>query len=174
MKPTYAFWIFGPLLVPGLVMFCPAEEEAVLESEVAAIGANPGRRLTTAVLQSPLVFQSSQADNSSNAPFISRGPGYNLVLGASEALLMLNKGSAKPQIETPTGFLPETFSARGNEGEEVSVLRIRFVGANPATRLSGGRILPSKSSRSCLRRRPAQTCRPSGRRPSLVTLRHEI
>src|SRR5207247_5334802 len=73
----------------------------------------------------PLYFEANRGQTDRRVKFLNRGRGYSLFLTPAEAVLVL--------------------SPRPTEGEgkgEGAVLRMRFVGANPKTRVDGLEKLP--------------------------------
>ena len=81
----------------------------------------------------PLRFEANQGQTDSRVQFLSRGSGYTLFLTPTEAVLTLRQGKE-------TGV-------RSQESEDDSaVLRMKLVGANPASRATGLVEMPGKSN----------------------------
>jgi hypothetical protein len=108
--------------------------------------------------QSSLAFEANQGQTDSRVKFLSRGVGYALFLTANEAVVVLRKPTvergqypAKRDAGFTTGT--PTLDARGRTAEpptpnpdsqSFGVMRMRFVGANPAPRIAGSEQLPGK------------------------------
>ena len=75
----------------------------------------------------PLSFEINKGQADRAVKFLSHGPGYDLFLTAKEAVL----GLRKPQTEA-------------KNAREVSVLRLKMIGANAAARVEGRDELPGK------------------------------
>ena len=97
----------------------------------------PGSTIRNAFLEvygkSPLVFEANQGQADSRVKFLTKGFGYSIFLTANEAVLVLRRPG--DDIPTPNA-LPQT--------ESLSVLRMRFVGANRSPRIFGAKQLPGK------------------------------
>ena len=96
----------------------------------------------------PMSFEANRGQTDARVKFLSRGNGYDLFLASTQAVLALRAPVAKPQIDSqglarnPRAESP-ALSGRGNPSD---ILRIRFVGANAAARLSGFDELPGKNN----------------------------
>ncbi len=80
----------------------------------------------------PLSFQENKGPVHDSVRYLSRGPGYTLLLSSTEAVLTLQRGSVKP----PGRLEPV-------EGEQI---RIRCLGTNPEAKITGTDELPGKSN----------------------------
>jgi uncharacterized repeat protein (TIGR01451 family) len=78
--------------------------------------------------QLPIIFEPNQGQADSRAKFLASGPGYNLFLTTSGAVLALRTAHASGQ------------------GTSERFVSMKLVGANPATALSGADPLPGKSN----------------------------
>ena len=76
--------------------------------------------------QLPMAFEPNQGQADEKVRFISRGSGYTLFLTSEEAVLLLRR--------------PSTDEA------QAGVVRMRFVGADPESTITGRRELPGKSN----------------------------
>jgi uncharacterized repeat protein (TIGR01451 family) len=120
-------------------------------------------RLVRNMLQSPMNFEENQGQSDKRVKFLSRGSGYTLFLTSSEAVLALNPANARlakgqsapsgfgsnPANPLAVGYLDRT-PRPGNAvpvpvGRE-DVLRMRLVGANSQSRISGVDETPAKSN----------------------------
>jgi hypothetical protein len=81
-------------------------------------------RLRETYGQLPLSFEANRGQADPRIKFLSRGPGYNLLLTADEAMLQLSKE------------VPAARARKAGNGKS-SVLRMKFTGADPAPRVSG-------------------------------------
>jgi len=80
----------------------------------------------------PLRFEANQGQADSRVRFLAQGPGYTLFLTSSEAVLAL----AAPSHAGKTSA----------HREDSSTMAMRFVGANPESRISGLEELDGKSN----------------------------
>jgi hypothetical protein len=81
--------------------------------------------------QIPLSFEANQGQTDAQVQFLSRGSGYALFLTPSEAVLRLHRNSGK--VETASDTMPD-------------VVRMQFIGGNPAPAVAGLDELPGKSN----------------------------
>ncbi len=82
----------------------------------------------------PLQFEANQGQTNERVKFISRGAGYSLFLTDGEAVMVLSpNASAKTQ-------------GRRKANLKASVLRMKFVGAQPAPEVTGVDLLPGRSN----------------------------
>ena len=91
----------------------------------------------------PLSFEANQGQTDGRVKFLSRGSGYSLFLTPTEAVLSLKSSKSKVQspkseLRTPDSGLPTPNSS--------AVLRMKFVGANPAPQVVGVDELPGKNN----------------------------
>src|SRR2546428_11328554 len=89
----------------------------------------------------PLSFEANQGQTEPQVKFLSRGRGYTLFLTHTEAVLTLTKADAhaKRQISGDATLVEP-------EKRAGTVLRMKFVGANPAPAVAGVGELPGKSN----------------------------
>src|SRR3989475_3703491 len=90
----------------------------------------------------PLSFEANDGQADPQVKFLSRGRGYTLFLTSTEAVLVLREGES---VRSVAGGPP---AAKREKGKALrgTVLRIRFVGANPVPAVAGVGELPGKSS----------------------------
>src|SRR3989442_4986804 len=90
----------------------------------------------------PLSFEANQGQTEPQVKFLSRGRGYTLFLTSTEAVLALREGASARNV------VDGSPAAKRERGEALrgTVLRMRFVGANPAPAVAGVGELPGKSS----------------------------
>ena len=79
-----------------------------------------------------LHFEANLGQTDKTIQYLSRGPGYRLYLTTNEAVLALKNNRDKRSALTRSSLKPQTQDKTGT-----SVLRMKFSGANPKTRLSG-------------------------------------
>jgi hypothetical protein len=79
----------------------------------------------------PLSFEANQGQTDGQVKFLSRGSGYNLFLTSTEAVLALSTPAGKPSVDEP-------MSTSG------TVVRMKLIGGNPASRITGLQELPGK------------------------------
>ena len=81
----------------------------------------------------PLSFEANKGQSDQSVKFLSHGPGYELFLTATDAVLTLRK----PQTA-------RTDNKSEAEVREGSVIRLRMIGANPTPQIEGQDELPGK------------------------------
>lgn len=89
----------------------------------------------------PLYFEANQGPTDERVKFISRGRGYALFLASTEAALLLH--NPKPQL---SGISQDRKSNVEAQDNEQTVIRMKFLGANPEPRIIGLEELPGKSN----------------------------
>jgi hypothetical protein len=92
-----AIALTGALVIGASAAIAPAAEEVVT---VALPGLAP--RVDSAFSRQRLVFEPNLGQTDAEVQFLARGPGYQLFLTATEAVMVLNPGSDSP--DTPPGF----------------------------------------------------------------------
>ena len=90
----------------------------------------------------PLSFEANDGQADPQVKFLSRGRGYTLFLTSTEAVLVLREGGSARNV---AGGPPAAKRERG-KALRGTVVRIRFVGANPVPAVAGVGELPGKSS----------------------------
>lgn len=84
----------------------------------------------------PLSFEHNQGQTDGQVVFLSRGPGYNLFLTATEAVLVL-RGAGASNSASDTEVRADT---------QVTAVRMRLVGASRAPRVQGLDPLPGRTN----------------------------
>jgi hypothetical protein len=95
----------------------------------------------------PLQFEANRGQTDDQVKFLWRGPARSLFLTASEAVLVSTNRA--PHTPRATSGIRRTAAADGPAIPDVpaqSVLRIAYVGANPAPRIVGSQELPGKAN----------------------------
>ena len=92
----------------------------------------------------PLSFEINQGQTDQSVKFLSHGPGYDLFLTATDAVLTLRKPHAPAIDKFKRPAQPNTDSDAGVR--EGSVLRLKMIGANPAPRVEGQEELVGKAN----------------------------
>lgn len=123
---------------------------------VNQVGARPHIDLNYGKLR--LSFEPNRGQADKRVRFLSRGPGYSLFLTPTEAFLALQRPGKKrldraiPRAVgnlTPPAVAKSAFrglAARAAEGPEVSILRVRLVGANRNPQIDGIEPLPGRAN----------------------------
>ena len=92
----------------------------------------------------PLTFESNQGQSDKQVKFLSRGEGYTLFLTANEAVLSLRRAPVRNADRMSFASLkPEDFKPTNQNS---AVLRMKLVGANPSSNISGVEEQPGKSN----------------------------
>jgi hypothetical protein len=116
------------VLLPFLVGFaCP-------------VAAAAEARVSEAYGKLPLHFEANRGQTHEDVRFLARGPGYNLFLTPTEAVLTLMKQEAPARRPAAHDKSKPRTPATG------TVLRITFAGANPDLRVTGLEELPGKAN----------------------------
>ena len=97
-------------------------------------------RLHEAYGKLPLSFEANRGQTDPQVKFLSRGPHHTLFLTSDEAVMVFTKPELSAK-NTPAEVKPAK-----RERATQAVLRIRFVGANPKTRVQGQEELPGKAN----------------------------
>ena len=167
---------FAPIFILGLLAIVAAEiisrealsnffQPSSLAAQLSdgAIRSNeqskePNAKASTRIGQSygklPMRFESHYDQNNSRVKFIVRGSGYSLFLTDNEAVMRLRKKSAgSPNEDLGSGSteftIPNSASLKPKlefQNTQTATLRMKLVGANRDSRVSGDERLQSKSS----------------------------
>jgi hypothetical protein len=89
--------------------------------------------------QLPLAFEANQGQTDKNVRFISRGSGYGVFLTPTELVLKL-----RPPAKQITKREDREVNTPASRSTKSTVLRFKFVGANPAPQIDGLEELPGK------------------------------
>lgn len=131
-----AFIIMAVLIVPAWAVIDPGETRP-------ALAAKSGRTAAIKADQSfghqRLCFEANHGQTDSRVKFLSRGQGYTLFLTPAEAVLALRRNQPGPDISSELTAKPQQ-----PVKSKSAVLRMRLVGANPSSHLTGLEELPGK------------------------------
>src|SRR2546421_5779424 len=89
-----------------------------------------------------LAFEINQGQTDSSVKFLSRGTGYSLFLTTDEAVVALRRATVDARSRTAESSTPNATP----DAQSFAVMRMRFVGANPAPRIEGSRQLSSRTN----------------------------
>src|SRR3989454_7864660 len=142
MNPTRGIMLAG---VKGMIL--------LLALALVSCAPAPATRASTAIPQAskpqvlaaygklPLSFEANQGQTDPKAKFLSRGRGYTLFLTSTEAVLTLTKADAhaKRRISGEARLVEP-------EKRAGTVLRMKFLGANPTPRVTGVEELRGRSN----------------------------
>jgi hypothetical protein len=119
-----------------LVHSAPAEP-ADLQPGLSVPGTSTSAAIADSYGKLPLRFEANEGQTDPQVKFLSRGPGYDLFLTATTAVLTLRKSQSPP---------PDNLGAPApaKDSPSVSVLRLKMIGANPEARVAGQDELPGK------------------------------
>jgi hypothetical protein len=90
----------------------------------------------------PLGFEANQGQTDSKVKFLSRGNGHSFFLTSTEAVLALGRPTADKTLKE--SLLART--AVKHRRAKAAILRMKFVGANPAPQVVGVNELPGKTN----------------------------
>ena len=131
------------LLVMTFVVLVAANKEdrrAAIATSAEAIESSAGATVKTKFAERfgmlPLSFERNAGQSDEAVKFLSRGPGYELFLTATEAVLTLQKPHA-PQFDEFKRPLPPGKTTPEANVREGSVLRLKMIGANPSPQVEG-------------------------------------
>jgi hypothetical protein len=106
-------------------------------------------RVTQSYGKLPLSFEVNEGQVDKQVSFLSRGSGYELFLTSNEAVLSLNVPAAQER-GTESSTLPITGYKNAQADlpshTKHDILRMKLVGADPSTRVTGLEELPGKSN----------------------------
>jgi hypothetical protein len=92
----------------------------------------------------PLAFEANQGQTDPQVKYLSRGAGYSLFLTSHEAVLALHEASR--QEPALSGLKARTSPGKGSRESKSAVLRLKLVGSNAKTEVTGQDELPGKSN----------------------------
>ena len=132
--PALSFLVLAAGAFPGM---SPSGEAAATPKPL--LSACPGEpRLRQAYLSLPLVFELHQSQRHPEIKFVSRGSGYTLFLGSTEAMLALRTAPG----DAPGRDRRWVSRTRVQDGEHsethptrTSVVRMKFLGADSAAEI---------------------------------------
>src|SRR2546426_1112502 len=144
MNPTRRIMLAGMkgmilLLVLALASCAPAPVPATRTSPEIPQATKQQVLVTYGKL--PLIFEANQGQTDPQVKFLSRGSGYTLFLTPTEAVLTLTKADAQAKRR----FSGETSLAEP-EKQAATVLRMKFLDANLAPRVTGVEELRGRSN----------------------------
>ncbi|UFP92726.1 beta strand repeat-containing protein [Gloeobacter morelensis] len=86
----------------------------------------------------PMRFEPNVGQTDSRVQYVSRGPGYSLLLGPTEAVMLLGTP------DRSKSKLRSSMTAAERSEPKTAAIRMNLVGANPKARLAGKDVLPGK------------------------------
>jgi photosystem II stability/assembly factor-like uncharacterized protein len=89
----------------------------------------------------PLRFEPNQGQSDAQVKFLSRGPGYDLFLTSTGAVLTLRKPQLRSDKAKQSGLNPDVLTPAK---DQAAVLRLKMIGANPSAQVAGHDQLPGK------------------------------
>ena len=131
--------------LPGLITLIVASgiQAATLPTSTEPNTASKARLVET-YGKLPLTFEPNQGQTDKQVNFLSRGPGYNVFLTPTEAVLALRHSKAE-ELTTPVPSVQGRDKGKAAEkSEQLSILRMQVVGADPKSLVSGLERLPGK------------------------------
>src|SRR2546427_6820984 len=143
MNPTRRIMLAG---MKGMIL--------LLALAVASCAPAPATRTSTTIPQAtkqqvlvaygklPLIFEANQGQTDPQVKFLSRGSGYTLFLTPTEAVLALREGASARNV------VDGSPAAKRERGQPLqgTVLRMKLLGANPMSRVTGVEALRGKSN----------------------------
>ena len=115
---------------------------ADLQSKLSVPEASKTAAIVDGYGKLPLRFEANEGQTDPQVKFLSRGPGYDLFLTATEAVLTLRKSQSPPLSKSDApAITKDNLSA---PAREASGLRLKMIGANPGARVEGQNELPGK------------------------------
>jgi photosystem II stability/assembly factor-like uncharacterized protein len=129
------------LLAAAALLLSTRLMRSSLASESASLPSPTKAEIAGQYGKLPLSFEGNEGQADPQVKFISKGPGYELFLTATGAVLTLRQPcpqAGQSKLATPTEMRP------GNQPPNASVLRLKMIGANPQARTQGEEPLPGK------------------------------
>src|SRR5436309_14653418 len=93
----------------------------------------------------PLYFEANQRQTDPQVKFLSRGPRSTLFLTPAEAVLALRSAASPSRAASIVKEAPDA-TTQPTQETQLTVLRMRFVGANSKTLVEGQEELPGKAN----------------------------
>lgn len=129
------------LLTAALILLSTRLMRQSLASESASAPSPTKAEIADRYGKLPLSFEGNEGQNDPAVRFIAHGPGYDLFLTATGAVLTLRQprpqaDPGKPQASTEKG--------PGNQPTNTHVLRLKMIGANPQAGAQGEESVPRK------------------------------
>jgi hypothetical protein len=117
----------------------PVDLAAMSQTNPLTPNAGQRRSAGSRYAKAPLSFEANQGQANPSVKFLARGPGYQLYLTSTEAVLSLAKNAGDDKGKQAA----EDFRSRTN-GSTNDVVRMRLLGARSVTRISGEDVRPGK------------------------------
>ena len=111
------------------------------ELNLSAPEASTANRIANRYGDLPLRFETNEGQTDRQVKFLSRGPGYDLFLTPSQAVLTLRRPQTQRDKFQPVASADKPSSTAG---KQLSVLYLKMIGANPKARVEGRDELPGK------------------------------
>src|SRR5882724_2988302 len=111
------------------------------ELNLSAPQTSNANRIANSYGDLPLRFEMNEGQTDPQVKFLSRGPGYDLFLTPSQAVLTLRRPQTKRDKFQPVASADEPSNT---PGKQVSVLYLKMIGANPNALVKGLDELPGK------------------------------
>ena len=130
------------------VVFVAADNDVNLptvvssSSAITALGAPDKTRIAEKFGELPLSFEINKGQVDQSVKFLSHGPGYDLFLTATEAVLRVQKPRALQVEKLKDQALAKTVA--GTDVREGTVLRLKMLGANATPQAEGQEELPGR------------------------------
>jgi hypothetical protein len=141
---TVIFLATALLAIAGIVFHFGSSLHTARVGDRQARGSQVADRhaLEAKSLSLPLMFEPNQGQTAAPVKFMAHGAGYGLFLTSDQAVLAL-QGAPIGNRQSALSSQSTAGSSRRASG---SVIRMRLEGANTSARVSGGAVLPGKTS----------------------------
>jgi hypothetical protein len=147
LRLTLSFALALALVLVALQAVNPITASG-LAIAMAAPGVDPAAAIQPGVSEAygelPLHFEANQGQTDAQVNFLARGSGYTLFLTPGEAVLKLSMPVGFEVSSFGLQAEPASFLDSPSETGNGAVLRLQFVGANPASQVVGLEELPGK------------------------------
>lgn len=130
------------ITLSGYLVRSSLAQQSVSESKTSRNEGSSGAQISDHYGKLPLTFEANEGQTDRQVKFLSRGAGYDLFLTSAEVVLTLRK--AQPPAFDKFKSSPASSELSSTPAEQVSVLHLRMIGANPNTRVEGQDELPGK------------------------------
>jgi hypothetical protein len=117
-------------------------DRSALGSEISTTDESTSAKIFDHYGKLPLSFEPNEGQTNQQVKFLSRGPGYDLFLTATGAVLTLQK----PQPVSTDKFKPPASPSdlSSTPARQAAVLRLKMIGTNPQVSIEGQDKLPGK------------------------------
>ncbi len=135
--------VFPFVLSKALGVSAPTSKPAD-RAQLSSADASTKTRIAGQYGKLPLSFEINHGQTDGQVKFLSRGPGYDLFLTATEAVLTLRKPHSQRLDKAEASASPTLSKDDSSSRTQTTVLRLKMIGADPGALVEGRDELPGK------------------------------